>query len=94
VFRGALEVRARTINEEMKLAAARAIARVSPGARSSLVASPGFRVTALRFRRPSCPPKSGLVSGTSRRHVGMASRTASGWRIARRVLVQPLAAAG
>jgi malate dehydrogenase (oxaloacetate-decarboxylating) len=30
VFKGALEVRARTINEEMKLAAARAIARVIP----------------------------------------------------------------
>ena len=30
VFRGALEVRARTINEEMKLAAAHAIARVIP----------------------------------------------------------------
>jgi malate dehydrogenase (oxaloacetate-decarboxylating) len=30
VFKGALEVRARTINEEMKLAAARAIARVLP----------------------------------------------------------------
>jgi malate dehydrogenase (oxaloacetate-decarboxylating) len=30
VFRGALEVRARTINEDMKLAAARAIARVIP----------------------------------------------------------------
>jgi malate dehydrogenase (oxaloacetate-decarboxylating) len=30
VFKGALEVRARTINEEMKLAAAHAIARVIP----------------------------------------------------------------
>ena len=30
VFKGALEVRARTINEEMKLAAAQAIARVIP----------------------------------------------------------------
>jgi malate dehydrogenase (oxaloacetate-decarboxylating) len=30
VFRGALDVRARTINEEMKLAAAQAIARVVP----------------------------------------------------------------
>jgi malate dehydrogenase (oxaloacetate-decarboxylating) len=32
VFKGALEVRARTINEEMKLAAAHAIARVIPEA--------------------------------------------------------------
>jgi malate dehydrogenase (oxaloacetate-decarboxylating) len=32
VFKGALEVRARTINEEMKLAAAHAIARVIPAA--------------------------------------------------------------
>src|SRR5450755_98806 len=31
VFKGALEVRARTINEEMKLAAAHAIASVIPG---------------------------------------------------------------
>jgi len=31
VFKGALDVRARTINEEMKLAAARAIAQVIPG---------------------------------------------------------------
>jgi malate dehydrogenase (oxaloacetate-decarboxylating) len=30
VFKGALEVRARTINEDMKLAAAQAIARVIP----------------------------------------------------------------
>jgi malate dehydrogenase (oxaloacetate-decarboxylating) len=30
VFKGALEVRARTINEQMKLAAAHAIARVIP----------------------------------------------------------------
>jgi malate dehydrogenase (oxaloacetate-decarboxylating) len=30
VFKGALDVRARTINEDMKLAAARAIARVIP----------------------------------------------------------------
>jgi malate dehydrogenase (oxaloacetate-decarboxylating) len=30
VFKGALDVRARTINEEMKLAAAHAIARVIP----------------------------------------------------------------
>ena len=30
VFRGALDVRARTVNEEMKLAAANAIARVIP----------------------------------------------------------------
>ena len=34
IFRGALDVRARTINEEMKLAAARAIAAVVPRRRA------------------------------------------------------------
>ena len=35
VFKGALDVRARTINEEMKLAAAHAIASVDPGGRAA-----------------------------------------------------------
>jgi malate dehydrogenase (oxaloacetate-decarboxylating) len=71
VFKGALEVRARTINEEMKLAAAQAIARVIP--REELIAD--YIIPSVFNRRVAesvaeAVANAAITSGVARRKRG------------------------
>ena len=75
VFKGALDVRARTINEEMKLAAAHAIARVIP----TDELHPDYIIPSVFNRRVAEPvaeavANAAVASGVARRNRGAAGR--------------------
>ena len=81
VFKGALEVRARTINEEMKLAAAHAIATVIP--ENELLAD--YMITSVFNRHAAksvahAVADAALTSGAARRATGIRTPAAGSRR--------------
>jgi malic enzyme len=67
VFKGSLDVRARTINEEMKLAAAHAIARIIPWTNCiRTTSSPASSIAASPNRCPRPSPRPLSPAGSRR----------------------------